>query len=1562
MSYPTVFPAQNGLEIAIIGMSGRFPGAKNVEEFWQNIQNGVESISFFTDAELVEQAINSALLNNPDYVKAGAVLEDIELFDADFFGFSPREAEITDPQHRLFLECAWSALENTGYNSEKYEGAIGVFGGTSLNHYMLNLYSKANFIDSLDRHQLAIGSDKDFLTTRISYKLNLKGPSYTVQTACSTSLVAVHLACRSLLGGECDIALAGGVSISASRKSGYFYKQGGIASPDGHCRAFDANANGTVGGEGVAIVVLKRLEDAVKDGDTIHALIKGSAINNDGSNKVSYTAPSIDSQAKVIKTAIALAEVEPETITYIEAHGTGTSLGDPIEIAALTQAFNSDKQGFCAIGSVKTNIGHLDAAAGVVGLIKTVLALKHKQIPPSLHFQQPNPKIDFAKSPFYVNTCLSEWKTNGSPRRAGVSSFGIGGTNAHVVLEEAPVAEQGSGKLEEHGRNCQLLVISAKTDSALETATANLVNHLQRYPKLNLADVAYTLAVGRRAFDHRRILVCQNLNDAVQALHSLDPQEIFTHSQEPCNYPVIFMFSPQGAQYVNMTRELYESEPTFATHVDNCCELLKPHIELDLRSVLYPTQAEIETATQLLTQTYITQPALFVIEYALAQLWMEWGVRPAAMIGHSIGEYVAATIAGVFSLSDALAIVALRGQLMQELPPGAMLSVQLSEAQVQPLLGEELSLAACNSPSVCVVSGTFEAVDKLQQQLQDKGISCRRLHTSHAFHSQMMEPIVSEFTEYLSRINLNSPQISFVSNVSGTWITAAEVTDPQYWAKHLRQPVRFSAGLTELLKTYQPICLEVGPGRTLTSLAKQHQTENLVALSSIRHPQEQQSDVSFLLNSLGQLWLLGVPVNWSGFYIHDRRYRLPLPTYPFERQRYWIEANFSPTPQTPSLELLEKKPDIADWFYIPVWNEAIAPDFEQHEQLAEQSYWLLFLDRYGVATEIAKRLEKQGHDVITVEIGERFTQLGKGAYTINPQRREDYDRLMQALGDRLFTPQKIVHFWSLTPNNTLDVVSFETSQQLGFYSLLFLTQVLGKHNITEPVQLKIVTSNIHDITGDERLCPEKATVLGPCKVIPQEYPNINCCSIDIVIPAEQTLLPQRLITQLLTELTAMATTDVVAYRGKRRWIQTYKAVRLNAALTQKAKLRNQGVYLITGGLGSIGLTLGEYLAQKVQAKLILIGRSPLPERQQWEEWLTTHDEGDRISRKLKKIQALEALGAEVLVINADVANEEQMQKAIAKATECFGEIHGVIHAAAHPTSPTDIIQENSPAECELQFQPKVYGLYILEKLFQGKELDFCIFMSSLASVLGGLGFIAYAAANLFMDVFARKHNQTKSSSWMSVNWDAWQPEENKTEAAMGATLSNLAITANEGLTAFERMLAINELPQVVVSTGSLQARMHQWLKQESSLQVSPVDLGLHHPRPNLRNTYVPPRNEVEQTIANIWQQLLGIAQIGIHDNFFELGGDSLLATQVISQLRKAFRVELSIRRLFENPTVADQTFFIQHSQGETENNICAIARTEQENIQQILANLDQISNSEVDILLNQMLAAEDMSL
>ncbi|MBN3951416.1 MAG: SDR family NAD(P)-dependent oxidoreductase [Nostoc sp. NMS7] len=1519
-------------EIAIIGMAGRFPGAKNVDAFWQNIRNGVESISFFTNEELVSAGIDSTVLNDPNYIKASAVIEDIELFDAAFFGFTPTEVEITDPQHRLFLECVWEALENAGYDSETYSGRIGLFGGVAVSTYLLsNLYSHSNLSESVDNFQISIGNDKDHLSTQISYKLNLKGPSINVQTTCSTSLVAVHLACQSLLNGESDIVLAGGVAIKVPQKVGYQYQQGGINSPDGHCRAFDADAQGTVFGNGLGVVVLKRLEDAVADRDFIHAVIKGSAVNNDGSLKVGYTAPSLEGQREVILEALALSGVEPETITYIETHGTGTPLGDPIEIAALTQAFraSTNKKGFCAIASVKTNIGHLNTAAGVTGLIKTVQALKDKQIPPSLHFQQPNPQIDFANSPFYVNTKLSEWNTNGTPRRAGVSSFGIGGTNAHVVLEEAPAVAPASDS-----RPWQLLLLSAKTSTALETTTANLAAYFQQHPDIILPDVAYTLQVGRRAFDQRQMIVCRDLDDAVKALTTLDPEKVFTHYQKPNHRPVIFMFSGQGAQYVDMGRELYEVEPTFRKYVDICAEILQPLLNLDIRQILFPKAQEIEVATQQLQQTAITQPALFVIEYALAQLWMSWGVQPMAMIGHSIGEYVAATIAGVFSLEDALTIVAKRGKLMQQLPQGSMLAIALPATDVQFLLDAQplVELAAINSPSACVVSGTVEAIATFQNQLSSQGIESRLLHTSHGFHSLMMAPILEAFTSFVNKVKLNLPQIRFISNLTGSWITDQQATSPNYWSQHLRQTVQFSAGISQLLEQFEGVFLEVGPGRTLSTLTTQHLKPDAkqLVLNCLRHAKEQQSDVSFLLHTLGRVWLAGVEIDWSGFYTHETRYRLPLPTYPFERQRYWIEPKKQriddhPTPISPS-----KKSDIADWFYIPFWKPSLPPVQFSHEELAVNKSWtLVFIDECGLGRNLVKQLEQQNHDVITVNIGAEFTKLNEYEYILNPEKPDNYDALIKELIVQQKLPRNIVHIWSVTPTyeQKLELEEVEQAQTTGFYSLLFLAQTLGRQETIEQIEITVISNNLQPVTGTEILCPEKATLLGPIKVISQEYSNISCRSIDIILPISETWQAEKLIEQLLTELTVATSDKIIAYRGINRWVQTFEPVRFDAAKIGKPRLKQRGVYLITGGLGGIGLVIAEYLARTVQAKLLLIGRSGLPNRDDWEQWLLTHDENDNTSRKIQKVQALEQLGAQVLVVSADVTNSEQMQNAIAQTNSKFGQLNGVIHTAGVPGG--GVIQRKTYKEAESILASKVKGTLILDSLIKDIQLDFFILASSMNSILGGFGQVDYCGANAFLDAFAQCNTSKDGRLIISINWGAWQEVGMAVNTTVPQQIQELrtenlkqGILPDEGINALTRILG-STIPQVLVSPSDFLNSLEQdsFDRKTRVLEFleNVSESNSKHPRPDLSNDYVAPSNKIEKKLLDIWQAILGIERIGIYDNFFELGGDSLIGIQVISHLNKEFDLNISVTKLYECPNIysMSKTLFPEESQKNT---------------------------------------------
>ncbi|WP_193197121.1 type I polyketide synthase [Nostoc sp. MG11] len=1474
--------------IAIIGMSGRFPGAKNIELFWQNLQCGVESISLFTDEELIAGGITLNSLNDNNYVKASGVLENIDLFDAAFFDINPKDAETTDPQHRLFLECAWEALENAGYDSTKCESRIGVYAGASLNNY-LSIDLNDDQLGSAQLYQKLIGNDKDFLSTRVSYKLNLKGPSITVQTACSTSLVATTLAYQSLQSYQCDIALAGGVSIRVPQKTGYLYQQGGTLSPDGHCRAFDAKAQGTTIGNGVGVVVLKRLEDALADRDHIYAVIKGAAINNDGAVKVGFTAPSVDGQAEAIAEAIMLAEVEPETINYIEAHGTGTALGDPIEIAALTKAFrtSTEKKGFCAIGSVKTNIGHLDAAAGITGLIKTALALKHELIPPSLNFEQPNPEIDFANSPFFVNTKLTEWQANSTPRRAGVSSLGIGGTNAHVVLEEAPILPASSPS-----RSWQLLLLSAKTESALQTARQNLAQHLMLHPHENLADVAYTLQVGRRDFNHRQILVCSDIQDAIHELSQLASKRVFTQFQEPGNNrSIAFMFPGQGSQYADMGKELYETEPIFREQAERCCQILTPYLGLDLRSLIYPNQSEKIAAAEKLKQTCFTQPALFVIEYALSQLWISWGISPQAMIGHSIGEYVAACLAGVMTLEDALALVAIRGQLMQQLPSGKMLSVPLKEAEVEPLVDENLSIAACNAPNSCVVSGTDEAISAFKEQLA-QGVECQLLHTSHAFHSQMMESILEPFITEVKKVKLNPPQIPFISNLTGTWITTQEATDANYWAKHLRQTVRFTAGISTLLEQPNLILLEVGPGRTLCAFAKQHiQQEQHIILSSLRHPKEEQADIAFLLNTLGRLWLTGIAGSWENFYTFERRDRLPLPTYPFERERYWIEAQKI---SRNSLATNHKKLDIANWFYIPVWKQSTTP---QSTQLRKKV--LIFIDACGVGEEIAKHLESSGCDVISVDLGEQFSKKSDRRYTINTQSLEDYDALIANLHELDQVPDLILHLWSITPSEETqsEIELFENSQNPGFYSLLFLAKSFDKNDITKSIDILVVTNNLYDVIGSENLNPEKATVMGMCKVIPQQYPNITCRSIDIVTPASHTFLKNQLIQQLLTEFNTKSSDITVAYRGHHRWVQTFESFDYEPATSP---LQQEGVYLITGGLGGIGLELAEYLAQTIRAKLVLTTHSIFPAAETWDEWLATHDEEDKHSRKILKVRSLEQLGAEVLILSADVSNELQMQAVIDETLQRFLQINGVIHAGGIKLFKT--ISEITRSECEQQLRANGHGLFILEKVLQGIELDFCILISSLSSVVGALGMAAYPAAHLFADAFIYKHNQRNIIPWISVNWDNWLTSELAAELATKPEIStDLFMTSKQGLEVFERILSIKKINQIIVSITDLQARIERWIQPKKVFHKE--NCQQLYLRPNLSNNYIAPRNKIEQKIADIWQEILGIQQIGIYDNFIEIGGDSLLSIQIAARANKEC-LRFTNQHLLEYPTIA----------------------------------------------------------
>lgn len=1359
MTDPEIQDSLDG--VAVVGLAGRFPGARNLDELWRNLRDGVESISFFSDRELEEAGINPALLKRPDFVKAAGVLEDVEMFDADFFGFGAREASIMEPQYRFFLESAAQALQNAGYDSESYDGAVGVYAGMSVGKYLMNnLASNREILEWAGDLQLRIYNDKDFLASLTAYKLNLRGPSLSVQTACCTSLVAICLAAQALLNYQCDMALAGGVSVSSPGRFGY-KALAGVFSPDGHCRAFDADAQGTVNGNGVGVVVLKRLADALADGDTIHAVIKGFAINNDGAHKVGYTAPSVDGQAEVIAMAQAMAGVDPETITCIEAHGTGTPLGDPIEIAALTQVFrqSTDRTGFCAIGSVKTNIGHLDAAAGIASFIKTVLSLEHRELPPTLHFRRPNPQIDFASTPFYVNASLREWETDGAPRRAGVSAFAVGGVNAHVVVEEAPAAEPSGPS-----RPWQLVLLSARTGTALEAATDELATHLEAHPEQNFADAVFTLQAGRRAYTHRRALVCRDREEAIAILRARDARRLWSAATESAQRQVAFLFPGLGNQYPDMALDLYIQETVFREAVDRCAAVLNPHLGQDVRDLLLPgrkagRRAAAESPLDLrrmlgvegggtagaLAPTWIAQPALFVVEYALARLWMEWGIRPQALAGYSIGEYAAACLAGVFRLEDALTLVARRARMIQDLPAGAMLAVSLGEEEVASELGGDVCLAAVNGPEVCVLSGPEEEIAGVERRLRERGVVCRRLETTHAFHSRMLEPIVAPFRRLLEGVELRAPEIPLLSDVTGTWLTPEQATDPGYWAEHLCCTVRFGDAAAELWRKPNRVLVEVGPGQGLSAWALQHpasaETADPVAVGSLRHSYDAQPDLAFLLSSLGKLWLAGVPFDLAAFWSGERRRRVPLPTYPFERRRYWID------PQRSGLEAdrpretsFEKRSDVGEWFYVPAWKQALQPAAPDLEAL--EGGWLLFLDGLGLGERLARRLEAAGKPVVKVLSGEIFSSPGTGWYMLPPDDPAAYARLWSELRQAGDLPRRIVHLWSVTDGGERP----EEIRERGFYSLLFLAQALGQRELGADIDLAVVSNGMRIITGEEEAQPEKATLLGPCQVIPQEIPRVRCRSVDVAWPSR--VREDDMVERLLAELAAEVA-EPVAWRGLNRWIQTFEPVRLAEG---RSRLRDQGVYLITGGLGGIGLVLAERLA-RARARLALVGRSPFPAREEWDGWLAAHEEADEVSRKIRRLRSLESMGAEVFVASVDVTDASALRALRDRVRQRFGDIHGVIHAAGVP--PGGLMQLKERGQAAAVLAPKVEGTLALADVFGDTDLDFFILCSSLNSLYGVFGLVDHCAANAFLDHFAQARFARGQSSILAVNWDTW---------------------------------------------------------------------------------------------------------------------------------------------------------------------------------------------------------------
>lgn len=1339
-------------DIAIIGMALRVPGATCVDQFWRNLRSGIESIRSLGEQELLAAGELPETFLDKSYVARTADLDGMELFDPEFFGFSRQEAAVMDPQHRQFLECAWEAIETSARPPKSLNGAVGVFAGCGMGSYFyFNVCSNRKLLDQVGMFLLRhTGNDKDFLSTRASHLFDLRGPSVNIQTACSTSLVAVHFACQSLLSGECDMALAGGVTIELPHRRGYLYKEGEILSPDGHCRSFDHRAAGTVFGSGTGVVVLRRLSDAIASGDPIRAVIKATAINNDGASKAGYLAPSVTGQAQAVVEAHAMAGITADTIQYVECHGTGTRIGDPIEIQALSDAFrvSSDANGHCLVGSVKSNIGHLDTAAGVVGLIKTALALEHGEIPPTVGFEKPNPAIDFAASPFQVCDRLTPWPATKGPRRAGINSLGVGGTNAYAVLEQAP-AKNAPSAARADGEGPHVLVLSAKSRKALDESGQRLAEFLESKPEAALPDIAATLFHGRSHFVHRRAVAARDRAHAAALLRATDRNAAAAHQLVDDVAGAVFLFPGGGAQYPSMARWLYRNEASFRKTVDEGLSYLPAEAAAEVRAVWL--DPETPDAALRFRQPDLQLPAILITEIAIARLWMGWGVKPVALIGHSMGENAAAHIAGVLSFKNAVELVHLRGKLFTEIEPGGMLSVPLAETDLLARLPAGLDLASVNAPELSVVSGANDALDRFQASLSQDGIEAIRVPIDIAAHSRMLTPILERFEAFLKGIALAAPKIAIVSNLTGEWLTDAQARDPGYWRAHLSSTVKFANGIAKLARESGRIYIEVGPGRTLSSLVKAHGSVKAnQVINSLPHPDEAADDHVHFVGALGRAWAVGHTFPLERMWDLQKTRRIPLPTYPFQHERYWIEASAS---QTHAADTLRHE-SIEDWFAMPMWVRSPlllpAPATAGANEHAERR-WLIYSDGSKLAARIANGLEGR---ITVVTAGSRLKKIDEHRWTVDFGAASHHQELLDELQSCGFQPTDVVYCCGLeglstSLRNSVRGQDLQEKLRSTFFVPTFLVRALAR--LGDPVNFTVLTSKLAEIDGSA-LDPMLALLLGPVLVAPREAAQVatRCMDVDY---SRLGLRMREAEQDILTELNTAPVDRLVALRKGSRWIRLLHKLSLPATTEAKPWLREEGVYVITGGLGGIALEIAEHLARLKKVKLALLARSELPPEAEWDELLRIAPEDSDGARRMRRLRAIRQLGSQVDVFACDITDRDQVERALSAVRAKLGPIAGVIHAAG--VMDDEPIDSKSQTSMSRVLLPKVAGAVNLDRLIR-EPLDFFIVFSSVASTLGLPGQVDYTAANAFLDAFAMARASRAPGRTVAINWNAWR--------------------------------------------------------------------------------------------------------------------------------------------------------------------------------------------------------------
>lgn len=1515
--------------VALIGMSGRIPGAVDVREFWRNLCGGVESIGRFSDDELLAAGEDPALLARPDYVKAGAVVDGADTFASGFFGMSAREAEITDPQHRVFFECAWEALEDAGYAADAYPGRIAVYAGSGLNTYMIeNLLPNAGLLQTLGVLPLLIGNKADFMASMVSYKLGLRGESVSVGTACSTSLVAVHMACRSLLAYECDMALAGGVSIVAAQRRGYLYQPGGVYSPDGHCRAFDAGAQGTVAGNGAGVVVLKRLDEALADGDTVVAVIRASAVNNDGAAKVGYTAPGVAGQRDVIAQALALAEVPASSIGYVETHGTGTTMGDPIEVRALADAFGAEAgaAGSCAIGSVKPNIGHLDAAAGVAGLIKVALCLQHRMLVPSINHRQPNPAIEFAATPFYVNTLLRPWEPlePGLPRRAGVSSFGIGGTNVHAVLEEAPAQVPGGPS-----RRWQVLPLSAGSAPALEQATTRLADRLRQEPSLVLADVAYTLQVGRKAFAQRRVVLAREGGEAVTVLGQPEHPRQRVQATRREAPSLVLMFPGIGDHYPGMGWNLYQEEPVLREQLDRCAELLRPRLGIDIRDLLFPARhgpaaesapavpaprllirraAPATAVEDALRRTEHLHPALFALEYALARQWIDWLGTPAALIGYSLGEYTAACVAGVMSLEDALMLVCERARLIQALPAGRMLAVALPEAALRARLTPALSLAAVNGPSMSVVAGEPDAVAALGAQLAAQGVAHLPVQSGHAFHSHMLSAIEGPLQALFGGVALHAPVIPYISNRTGDWTTDAQATDAAHWARHTIDTVRFADGLATLAAEPQRVFLEVGPGQTLCSLLHQLNPAQAlpapVAQCSLPAAHDAAADASTLARALGWAWCQGLAVDWAGYHAGRPRRRVSLPSYPFERQRHWIDR---PAAGGAADITTATAPDDAPRLYRSTWTSRPQSARPPASALQSPRPWLLFEADAPLSRALSRQLEAAGQRVLRVMPGPAFVQHDAHTFTLDPARAKDHDALARALQDAGQWPERVLHLWALDTRCAAAQVVASTGH---------LFAALGAH-AGQALALLVLARGTQQVAGDEPLDGVLGLQLAVCRVGSLESPHVASCHIDLA-PMHADADAERCAAQVLGEFGRKLNGHVeLALRGMNRW-QRGPAAAMAATASSPALLVRDGRYLVHGYTGGgRSAAAAELAAVQGASTLVLATLLPI-------EDAAVATAEVQIARE--HLRVLRASGARVSVLT--LSPRDPVPPSLVVALREGARLDGCF--VVPPDRSFALLNQT---DVEPLHQHVLQPLRSLIAQLREAGAGFVALLVTHASVAGGVGRVGDCAASVWSQSLAWQSTAQGGTPVLQV---AVELRDDPTSTTLPGSLPigvGEALEAARQPGAIERAALLPMLvqalaagePELLICAGSA-ARAVDSLRDANLpklVQLAQAAASTLAARPG----FEPPASDFEAAVVEIWCELFRAERIGAHDNFFALGGNSLLAVQFFTRLRTIYQVELPLRALFQSPTV-------RAIAGELENSL--------------LAELENLSDEEVE--------------